>query len=107
MAKLIEVTLARDAPAHVVIGVGDVLLCNASGGIIRAGADVLEKLGPFSRATIGPDGTLLSPEGPPSKVMFHARASGSAVIELISGDPWQKPLRTVVNVLVEASRRND
>jgi hypothetical protein len=107
MAKLVEIAPARGVPAHLTVGVGDVLLCNAGGGIIRAGADVLEMLGPFNPATIATDGRLLSPAGPPGKVMFYARAHGSAVIELISGDLWQKPVRTVLNVVVEASRHSD
>jgi hypothetical protein len=105
MAKLIEIGQAQDSPAHMVIRAGDVLLFKAGGGLIRVGADVLEMLGPFHPATIVRDGTPLSPEGPPSTVMFVARAPGAAIIEVISGDLWHKPVRTVVNVVVEATGR--
>jgi hypothetical protein len=102
MARLIEITQVRDAPPHLVIGVGDLLQFNAGGAVVRDGADVLEMLGPFRPAVIVGDGTPLSPEGMPNTVMFLARARGSAVIELVSGDLWQNPVRTVLNVVVEA-----
>jgi hypothetical protein len=105
MAKLIEIDQARDSPANVMIGAGDVLLFKAGGGLIRAGAGVLEMLGPFRPATIMHDGRPLSPEGLPSMVIFVARAPGAAIIEVVSGDLWQKPIRTVVNVVVEATER--
>jgi len=98
---LIEIAEEWRAPPHLVVRVGDVLQFNAVGGVVREGADVLEKLGPFHPAVIVGDGTALSPEGMPSTVMFVARARGSAVIEVISGDLWQSPVRTVLNVTVE------
>ena len=101
MAKLIEVTQVRDVPSHLAVGVGDMLVFSAGGAVVRAGADILEMLGPFRPAAIIGDGTPLSPEGPPNTVMFLARASGAAVIEVISGDLWQKPVRTVLNVVIE------
>src|SRR5262245_64890078 len=103
MARLIEITRVRDVPPHLLIRVGDLLQFNAGGGIVREGADVLQMLGPFHPAVIVADGTPLSPEGMPNTVMFVARAGGSAVIEVVSGDLWQNPVRTVLNVTVEPS----
>jgi len=99
---MIEVARARDLPAHVVIGVGDVFVFKAVGGVVRAGADLLDVLGPFRPAVIGPDGTVMSPEGPPGTVMFLARAPGSATIEVISGDPWRRPERIALDIEIEA-----
>src|SRR5262245_59361175 len=101
MARLVEIRQARDVPPRLVIGVGDLLLINAGGGVIRAGSDAIEMLGPFRPAAIVGDGTLLSPEGMPGTVMFLARAQGSAVIEVLSGDLWQQPVKTTLNVVVE------
>ena len=102
MARILEVARARDLPAHVLIGAGDVLVFRAVGGLVRAGADLLDVLGPFRPGVMAPDGTVMSPEGPPNTVMFLARAPGSATIEVVSGDPWRGPERITLEIEIEA-----
>ena len=50
---------------------------------------------------LGTNGRVLSPMGAPGIVLFVAKAPGSAVIDIVTGDPWTSPSTLVLNVLVE------
>jgi len=82
--------------------VGDVLAISASGAHVAAGLPVLEQLGPFVPAVVGLDGGILSPEGPPSSVLFVIRAPGRATLNVMTGDPWRTPMRKTYTIEVEA-----
>jgi hypothetical protein len=100
MARLIEITRARETPAHLSIRSGDVIMFKAVGAVVCTGADIIEALGPFRPAVIAPDGSLISPEGPPNTVIVLARGPGSATLEVISGEPWRNTERTVLEITV-------
>jgi hypothetical protein len=44
---------------------------------------------------------VLSPMGAPGTVLFRAKAPGPAVIDVVTGDPWQSHTTWSVNVRVE------
>jgi hypothetical protein len=101
MDRLIEVQQAQACPASLTINVGDVLAFAATGGHVQSGANVLELLGPFLPAIMGDHGEILSPMGGPNAVWFLARRSGRARIDVVTGDPWQTPETTILDITVE------
>src|ERR1051326_1125866 len=100
MGRLIEVDDPKSCHDRLTIRVGDVLLFRASGGRIRAGADVLELLGPFVPAVVGDDGEIFSPTAPPNTLLFRALRPGQAAIDVITGDPWHRPETTEITINV-------
>jgi len=102
MARLIEVQDARVSPSPLTVHLGDVLLFRATGGLVRSGADIVELLGPFLPALLGDDGNILTPMGPPNAVLFRARRPGQAVIDVVTGDPFNSPQTTALTITVES-----
>lgn len=101
MSRLINVQpCLEEISAEVVVAVGDVLRFSAAGAHTRTGAAV-ELLGIFTDSVLGPDGHVLSPMGPPGTVLFRACTPGRAVIDLVTGDPWQSPTAQSITIRVE------
>lgn len=101
MGRLIEVQNPFDLAANVTIEVGDVFVFDATGGQVRAGAQVVELLGSFLQAVVGGQGQIVAPMGGPNKVLFHARHPGRAKIDVMTGDPWRPPpTTTTLNITV-------
>jgi hypothetical protein len=87
-------------PSELVISVGDVVRFTATGGRIRSGTGV-ELLGILSDSVVGAGGSVLTPLGPPAAVLFLARSPGSAVVDVVSGDPFRSPTTRSVIIRVE------
>ena len=102
MPRLIELQHTPELPARLTVSVGDVLRFGASGGRIRSGGDILQMLGPFNPAVLATNGEILSPQGAPNTLLFVALGNGEATIEVVEGDPWHAPRRTIVKVAVRA-----
>jgi hypothetical protein len=90
----------QDLPAELVVAVGDVLQFAATGGHLRSGTAV-ELIGILNDSVLGTNGQVLSPLGAPGAVLFRAVEPGPAVLDVVSGDPWQSPVTLTVNVRVE------
>jgi hypothetical protein len=101
MARLIEVQDVGACPSQLMIYSGDVLLFRAAGGRVRPGGEVIELLGPFLQVVLGPAGDILSPAGLPNTVMFHARRPGQARIDVITGNSFQTPQTTTLDIIIE------
>jgi len=86
MARLIEVPNVALCRSPLVIRVGDALLFHGLGGHVRSGGDAIEMLGPFVQAIVGENGEVLTPSGPPNTVVFRARRTGTATIDLVTGN---------------------
>ena len=100
MARWIEV--GREAlPGQLTIRVGDLLRFSASGGHVRAGAEVLQLLGPFIPAVVATDGRVLAPQAAPGILVFLARAPGAARVDVVTGDPWRAPVMTAIEIQIE------
>jgi hypothetical protein len=107
MGRLIEIQDPPAAPARLTVEVGDVLQISASGGHVRSGADVIEMVGPLIGAVLAEDGgkpssDILAPMGAPNTVLFIARRTGRAVIDVVTGDPWHAPRTSVLDIDVRA-----
>lgn len=101
MSRLIEIQPGRqDMPAELVVGVGDVLRFAATGGHLSTGT-ALELVGIFDDSVVGVDGRVLSPMGPPGSVLFRAIGQGHAVVDVVTGDPWQSPITWTLSIRVE------
>jgi hypothetical protein len=100
MARLIEVQDAHQCQSPLALQPGDVLAFRAAGGRVRSGGDVVELLGPFLSAVVGDQGTILTPAGSPNTVLFRARKPGRALIDVITGDPFQAPRTASLEVTV-------
>ncbi|WP_142044083.1 hypothetical protein [Arthrobacter sp. SLBN-100] len=101
MNRLIDIQPGlQDLPAELVIGVGDVLKFSATGAHLRAGTS-LELVGILQDCVVGTDGRVISPMGAPGTVLWRAVASGPAVLDVVTGDPWQGPVTWSINVRVE------
>jgi hypothetical protein len=61
----------------------------------------IEILGPFLPAVVGDNGQILSPMGAPNAVWFLARRPGRATIDVVTGDPWQAPQTTTLDITIE------
>jgi hypothetical protein len=101
MGRLIEVQQVQSAPPNLTIRVGDVLAFGATGGHVRSDGDVIEILGPFLPATLADNGQIVSPMGTPSVLWFLARRPGRATVDVVTGDPWQAPQTTPLDITVE------
>lgn len=100
MGRLVEIQRADEAPAEVRLQVGDVLSIGGSGARVKEGEDAIAMLGAFLPASCTRDGDVVAPMGPPSLVLFSARAPGAATLEVMSGDAFTSPARTIVRVIV-------
>ncbi len=90
----------EDLPSELVITVGDVVRFTATGGRIRSGTGV-EFLGILSDSVVGTDGSVLTPLGPPTALLLLARSPGSAVVDVVSGDPFRSPSTRSVIIRVD------
>ena len=102
MGRLIEVQQAEGLPPILTIAVGDVLVFNATGGHVQAGADVIELYGPLLPGVVGDKDQILSPMGAPNTVLFLARRPGRATIDVVTGDPWRAPQTIPLDIIVES-----
>lgn len=100
MARLIEVPNVALCRSPLAIRVGDALLFRGLGGHVRSGGDAIEMLGPFVQAIVGEDGGVLTPSGPPNTVVFRARGSGTAAIDVVTGN-FSSPVTTSLQVEIE------
>jgi hypothetical protein len=101
MSRLIELQRVQDAPSHLSVRVGDVLLIGATGGRVEDGGAAVELWGPFVSGVVGTDGSVVTPMGPPNTVLVRARGPGSATLELFTGDPFHGPRATRLVLTVE------
>ena len=101
MGRLIEVQDAQCAPSSLALQVGDVLQFNATGGRVQSGHDVVEMLGAFLPAILGGNGNIFTPMGAPNTVLFRALRPGRATIDVVTGDPWQAPQTTTLDITIE------
>jgi hypothetical protein len=93
MARLISIEDPLIGPPRLLLAVGDLLVCWASGGRVHpGGAERLELLGFFQSGDVvgelATDEALPVPAGPPDRVVFLARLPGHATIDLLTGSPW-------------------
>jgi hypothetical protein len=101
MSRLIDIQPGQqDMPAELVVGVGDVLRFAATGGHLKTGT-TLELVGILKDSVLGADGRILSPMGPPGTVLFRAIDQGQAVVDVVTGNPWQSPITWTLNIRVE------
>jgi hypothetical protein len=100
MPRLVELQKVNACRQPLSIHVGDVLLIHASGGRIQSGSS-LELGGPYLPATAVEPGEVLTAVGVPHTMLAWARHAGPTILEMISGDPWQRTERAIVHVNVE------
>jgi hypothetical protein len=100
MAQLIEVVNVALCHSPLILNAGDALLFHGLGGHVRSGGDLIEMLGPFIQAIASENGGVLASSGPPNTVMFYARRSGPATIEVVTGD-FSSPITTSLQVEIE------
>ncbi|HEX8622767.1 MAG TPA: hypothetical protein VF718_12425 [Allosphingosinicella sp.] len=98
MSRLIEI--GTDPVERLTVRVGDVMSFSASGGTAGEEGPAVELLGAFSPAVVATNGEVLSPETPPTTVLFRAAAAGRARLTLFSGQDWSSPLARTVDVTV-------
>jgi hypothetical protein len=98
---MIEIQPAEYASTMLRLQPGDLLLARASGGRVLSGASVLEMLGPFVPAVVGDNGEIFVPAGSPNSVLFYARGTGQAVVDIVVGDPWRAPQTFTLQISVE------
>ena len=98
MSRLIEI--GTDPVERLSVLVGDVLSFGGSGGTVEEGGPAVELLGAFFPALVATNGEVLSPETPPTTVLFRAAASGRARLKLFSGGDWSSPQARTVDVTV-------
>lgn len=101
MSRLIDIQPGlQDLPAELVVRIGDVLRFAATGAHLRAGT-ALELVGILNDSVLGTDGRVMSPMGAPGTVLFRAIGQGQAVLDIVTGDPWQAPITWSLNIRVE------
>ncbi len=102
MRRLIDIQpTAQGFPPALTVQVGDLLMFGASGGRVRSDGDAVEFLGAFRTSVLGTAGSILSPMGAPSTVLFRARHLGRATIDVITGDPWHAPRTSTIQLVVD------
>src|SRR5262245_35780962 len=102
MSRLVEIDDVKALPRALTLQVGDILLFRATGGHVLSDDAVVEILGFFLPAVIGPEGQVLSPMGPPAAVLFRARSQGRAMIDVVTSDPSQQPSTSVIELTVQS-----
>jgi len=100
MALLIDVVNVEVLASPITLHAGDLFSFKASGGQVNSGTEIIELLGPFSTAILQDNGEIISPMGPPGILLFFARRPGKAKIEVVSGDPFFKPILTHLEIIV-------
>jgi hypothetical protein len=101
VARLIELEPAVEpVPANLAVRVGDVLRFEASGGRVAAGASV-DLLGIYTAAIVGSSGDVVVPAGPPNVVMFQARGTGRAEVDVFVDDGYRPGETRRVRISVE------
>jgi hypothetical protein len=101
VSRLIDIQPShQDLPAELVVEVGDVLRFSATGGHIKTGTSV-ELIGILNDSVLGTNGRVLSPMGAPGTVLFLASSPGRAVIDIVTGNPWESSTARSLNILVE------
>lgn len=101
MSRLIDIQPGQqELPPELVVEVGDVLRFAATGGHIREGT-AIELIGILNDSALGTNGRVLSPMGAPGTVLFRAKEPGPAVIDVVTGDPWQSSTTLTLSVRVE------
>lgn len=98
MSRLIDI--GTDPVERLTVRVGDVLSFAASGGTVAEGDPAVELLGALSPGVVAINGEVLSPETPPTTVLFRAAAAGGARLTLFSGQDWSSPQSRIVTVTV-------
>ncbi len=98
MSRLIDI--GTDPVAELRLRVGDVVSFGASGGRVEEGGSAVEALGAFQPAIVATDGTVMSPETPPTTILFRATGEGRARLSLFSGLDWAAPTRRSVDIVV-------
>ena len=101
MVRLIEIQAAQGLPSSLEVRAGDLLVFAASGGHVHSGAESVELLGAFLKSVLGDNRQVLSPLGAPNAVVFLARRSGSAKIDVITSAPWHGPRTVLLLVTVK------
>ncbi|MEA3053589.1 MAG: hypothetical protein QOG72_2492 [Sphingomonadales bacterium] len=96
MSRLIDI--GADPVAGLTVRVGDVLSFSASGGRVESGGSAIETLGSFLPAVVGLNGEVLTPETPPTTVLFRAAGPGRARLTLFSGSNWAAPQSRTVEI---------
>jgi len=99
MARLVE--LGPDFPESLSLRPGDMLNISASGGRVESGADAIEPIGPFVPAVLGLDGRLISPQTPPTNMLFRALCPGRARLLVFSGGGLVPTRSDAIDILVE------
>ncbi|MGB8193615.1 MAG: hypothetical protein WCF67_16915 [Chitinophagaceae bacterium] len=99
MPKLIEIVDAEYLPAYITLNTGDLLQLGASGGHIISGEGIIELLGAFTQSFMQ-DNNIASPAGPPGILLLLAREPGKAQLNIITGDPWSKPVTNRIEITV-------
>ena len=102
MPRLIEVQPAGGGRPPLAVHVGDVLLVRASGVRVRDGAAAVDVCGPLQSAVVVGQGDVVVPADRPNAVLVRARAPGSAVLDLFTGDPWHDPRRAALGLTIES-----
>jgi hypothetical protein len=100
MPRLIELQEVQRYRGPLTIRVGDVLLISGSGGQIESGSSI-ELGGPYLPATAAASGEVLTAVGTPHTMLAWARRRGPAILEVVSGDPWQETQKTILHVNVD------
>jgi hypothetical protein len=101
MSKLIEIGPTQGLPARLAIKVGDVLKFRATGARVPSPTNVLEIIGFYISSVVGDDGQVLTPMGAPNAVLIIGRHPGRAMLEVVTGDPWNGGRTTKLQVDVE------
>ena len=109
MGRLIEIQDLDALPSDLTLRVGDALWFAATGGRVRQSdeqvnsveEEAVQLLGIFLQSVVGTNGQILSPMGSPNAVLFLARSSGQAKIDIVTGDPWRDAPTVTLNVIVE------
>ena len=100
MPRLIELGDPARHAGGLTLEAGDVVIAAASGGFVSPDDGPLAPPMILTRGAIGTDGTILTPMGPPGTVLFHARAPGSGVMTIVTGDPFGVSRRSEIAVMV-------
>jgi hypothetical protein len=101
LARIIEIRNPKNCPPSLDLKVGDLLVFSATGGHILSGSDAVLFLGPFLTGTLGKDGKIITPIGTPNTVVFLARGSGMATVDVVTGDPWRTFDTTTLALTIE------
>ncbi|WP_324670564.1 hypothetical protein [Hymenobacter sp. GOD-10R] len=102
MPRIIDTQSLPELPSQITLNPGDVLVLQASGGHVQTGDDVMEMLGAYLPGVLHAEGTVLTPMGAPSTVLFRAIQPGQATIDVVTGDPWFDSTTKILTITVEA-----